>query len=112
MSFGMSGLFLLESLMPLPVFDGFLYDRHGTKIAVVTELTISHDLLDITTHLDHDRHFVQGMRRTTIQAQGVEGLTFDNREAWRCDYCGGMQPSQLDGKFVTNCSNCGGARRK
>lgn len=103
---------LYRSSHPLPVFDGFLYDRHGTKIAVVTELTISHDVFDITTHLDHGRQFMQGMRRTTIQAQGVEGLTFDNREAWRCGYCRGMQPAMLDGKFVTNCSNCGGARHK
>lgn len=52
--------------------DRFLYNKFGQRIAVVTDVSVNVNMLDITTHGSAGSKFLRGLARADIRAQAFK----------------------------------------
>jgi hypothetical protein len=53
----------------------FLYDREGRRVAILDDVQVSFDRIDITTFGDMHANYMRGAMTVAIRAHGVPGVT-------------------------------------
>ena len=65
-----------ESGPPCIGHDMLLYDAQGRPVAMISDLKVWHEKIDITSYGDAASQFIAGPRHVDIRATGIGPLTF------------------------------------
>lgn len=103
-----------EAIVTIEYENGMVF----TGRALTTELTVSRDLIDVTTHDDDIRQFIPDLQTWSLEMRGVDALTMSQQEVrektqvatWQCPYCGQINEMELLSCGLGRWDGCGALR--